>query len=260
MAKCAYIGVDGVARKIKQPYIGVDNVARKVTKAYIGVDNVARQYLSGGTPISELSVGDSVYMNVNGVSKEFLVIHQGNPDSSIYDSSCDGTWLLLKGVYTTMAFGDSIYYYESNIHSYLNNDFINLLDENIKNTIKQVKIPYTKRNLETYAYETFNGSNGLLTKVFLLSREEIGRVFSSYTPIEGVPLSYFENKSAADISIGAAWWLRSIYTQFSGGNIYYIASNGRDVNSGSPSFPYGVRPALILPSDTLMDSNFNVIG
>ncbi len=260
MEKAIYNGVDNVARKVKTPYIGVNNVTRKVKGAYIGIDNVARQCLSGGTTISELSVGDSVYMNVNGVSKEFLVIHQGNPDSSIYDSSCDGTWLLLKGVYTTMAFGDSIFYYESNIHSYLNNDFINLLDENIKNTIKQVKIPYTKRNLETYAYETFNGSNGLLTKVFLLSYTELGFPNKEYTPIEGVSLGYFENKSATDISIGAAWWLRSIYTQFTGGNIYIIASNGKVSVDGYPSFPYGVRPALILPSDTLMDSNFNVIG
>ena len=42
MAKRAYIGVDGVARKIKKGYIGVDDVARKIKKAYIGVGGVAR--------------------------------------------------------------------------------------------------------------------------------------------------------------------------------------------------------------------------
>ena len=42
MAKRAYIGVDGVARKIKKGYIGVDGVARKIKKAYIGVGGVAR--------------------------------------------------------------------------------------------------------------------------------------------------------------------------------------------------------------------------
>ena len=44
MAKNIYIGVDNVARKVKQPYIGVDNVARKVKSGFVGVDNVARQY------------------------------------------------------------------------------------------------------------------------------------------------------------------------------------------------------------------------
>ena len=42
MAKGAYIGVGGLAHKIKKGYIGVDNVARKIKKAYIGIGGVAR--------------------------------------------------------------------------------------------------------------------------------------------------------------------------------------------------------------------------
>lgn len=48
MAKKAYIGVDGVARKVKKGYLGVDGVARKVKKAYIGIGGVARPCFSGG--------------------------------------------------------------------------------------------------------------------------------------------------------------------------------------------------------------------
>ena len=48
MAKGQYVGVNGVARKVKQPYIGINNVARKVKTAYIGVNNVARECFSGG--------------------------------------------------------------------------------------------------------------------------------------------------------------------------------------------------------------------
>lgn len=44
MAKNAYIGVGGTARKIKDIYIGVNGVARKITKAYVGVGNVARLF------------------------------------------------------------------------------------------------------------------------------------------------------------------------------------------------------------------------
>ena len=47
MAKGAYIGVDGKARKVKKMYIGVNNVARKVKKGYIGINGVARQFFSG---------------------------------------------------------------------------------------------------------------------------------------------------------------------------------------------------------------------
>lgn len=48
MAKGVYIGVGGVAKKVKKIYFGVGGVARKVKKAYIGVGGVARCFWSGG--------------------------------------------------------------------------------------------------------------------------------------------------------------------------------------------------------------------
>lgn len=48
MGKGAFVGVDGIARKIKSGYVGVDNVARKIKKAYVGVGGVARPCWSGG--------------------------------------------------------------------------------------------------------------------------------------------------------------------------------------------------------------------
>lgn len=49
MAKSAYIGVDGIARKVKKMYVGVDGKARKVKKGYVGVGGAARPFfLSGG--------------------------------------------------------------------------------------------------------------------------------------------------------------------------------------------------------------------
>ena len=44
MSKNVYIGVGGVARKVKNIYIGVGGVARKVKKGYIGVGGVARLF------------------------------------------------------------------------------------------------------------------------------------------------------------------------------------------------------------------------
>lgn len=60
MAKKAYVGVGGVARKIKKGYIGIGGKARKIKKAYIGVGGVARPCWSGGEivyygPIAALS-------------------------------------------------------------------------------------------------------------------------------------------------------------------------------------------------------------
>ena len=47
MTKGAYVGVGGVARKIKKGYVGVDGKARKIKKAYIGVGGVARPCWGG---------------------------------------------------------------------------------------------------------------------------------------------------------------------------------------------------------------------
>lgn len=51
MAKGMYIGVDGVARKVKKMYVGVNGKARKVKKGYIEVGGKARLFFSSsGTP------------------------------------------------------------------------------------------------------------------------------------------------------------------------------------------------------------------
>lgn len=47
MAKKAYLGVDGTARKVKSTYVGVHGLARKVKKAYVGIGGVARPFFGG---------------------------------------------------------------------------------------------------------------------------------------------------------------------------------------------------------------------
>jgi hypothetical protein len=64
MTKKAYIGVNGIARKIKKGYVGIGNLSRKIKKAYIGVGGIARPFWSGGNltyygTITHLSQGRS---------------------------------------------------------------------------------------------------------------------------------------------------------------------------------------------------------
>lgn len=47
MAKTMYVGINGVARKVKAIYVGVDGVARKVKSGYVGVGGVAKQFWAG---------------------------------------------------------------------------------------------------------------------------------------------------------------------------------------------------------------------
>lgn len=166
-----------------------------------------------------LSIGSSVYCNVNGTKTEFIVVHQGKP-SSLYDDSCNGTWLLMKDIYENRQWNSSDVnnLENSTIHSYLNSTFLNLFDSNIKDAIKQVKIPYRKNGGAGGTNQS--GANGLSCKIFLLSGYEVGWTSSDdpYFPQDGAKLSYFEsgtgtsanNKRIAKLNGSAAdWWLRS---------------------------------------------------
>ena len=266
MATGAYVGVDDKARKLKSIYVGVDSVARKVKSGYVGVNGVARQFWQTGTPISDLAVGDSVYMNVDGVSTEFLVVHQGRP-STTYDSSCNGTWLLMKDIYIKQSWytSNNNNYSGSTVHTYLNNTFAGLLDSDIKNIIKQVKIPYTNGKGTSGTLAT--GSSGLSTKIFLLSRNETGakNLDSGVANQEGTALNYFvgsdgslERRIAYFDGTATGWYTRSPYI----GNdtqACYVSQTGQSLMTYTRN-QQGIRPALILPSTTLVDSNFNVIA
>ena len=216
--------------------------------------------------LSTKAVGSTVKLKVNGTAKKFIVVHQGKP-SSLYDDSCNGTWLLMKDIYENRVWqsGNINKYESSDIHTYLNNTFLNLFESNIRDAIKQVKIPYRKNGGSGGTDQS--GANGLSAKIFLLSGYEVGWTTSdySYFPVDGAKLSYFEsgtgtsanNKRIANLNGSAAyWWLRSPYTGLTG-NVWDVNSNGSyDISSASRS--RGIRPALILPSTLLVSDDGTV--
>lgn len=209
------------------------------------------------------SVGSIVKIKVNGASKDFIVVQQGNPNTSTYDSSCAGTWLLMKDIYTTSTFGNSNSYKDSSIHTYLNGTFYNLIDSDIRNAIKQVKIPYQNGTGSGGSLAT--GSNGLSTKVFLLSGYEVGWTTSDngYFPKDGVRLAYFGNSSGGNSkrvayngSSAAIWWLRSPLASNDNG-VWSVGTDGSSVN-GWYFGSCGVRPAFILPSTLVVSDDGTV--
>lgn len=202
------------------------------------------------------AVGSIVKIKVNGASKDFIVVHQGLP-SSAYDASCNGVWVVMKDIYTTMKWdGSNNDYLNSDMTAYLNGTFISLIDADIRNAIKQVKIPYTNYSNNN----VMSGSNGLSCKVFLLSGTEVGFSSVSYMNTEGAKLSYFDSASkrvAYNGSSAAVWWLRSPGTL----NNNYVWSVYAD---GSYSYgvwyydSYGVRPAFVLPSTLVVSDDGTV--
>ena len=216
--------------------------------------------------LSTKAVGSTVKLKVNGTAKEFIVVHQGKP-SSLYDNSCDGTWLLMKDIYENRQWNNSNVnnLENSTIHSYLNGTFLNLFESNIRDAIKQVKLPYRKNGGSGGSDQS--GANGLLCKIFLLSGYEIGFTTSDnpYFPVDGAKLSYFEagtgssalNKRIAYLNGSAAyWWLRSPGT-YGTGNVWYVFTSGV-CGDYRASNSYGIRPALILPSTLLVSDDGTV--
>ena len=216
--------------------------------------------------LASKAIGSIVKLKVNGTATEFIVVHQGKP-SSLYDDSCTGTWLLMKDVYEERVWqsGNINKYESSDIHTYLNNTFLDLFDSNIKNAIKQVKIPYRKNGGSGGTDQS--GANGLSTKIFLLSAYEVGWTTSDsqYFPQDGAKLPYFEpgtgtsaiNKRIAKLNGSATrWWLRSPDTGNTG-YVWYVSSDGY-YGSGRATNSNGIRPAFILPPDMEVDSSGNV--
>lgn len=214
--------------------------------------------------LSSKAIGSTIKLKVNGSAKDFIVVHQGKP-SSVYDDSCNGTWLLMKDIYENRQWHSSNTndYANSTIHSYLNSTFLNLFESNIKNAIKQVKLPYRKGSGTSTTVTS--GSNGLSAKIFLLSATETSFSFSSMPSGEGAELAYFkgcadnssDSKRVAYLNGSAtSWWLRSPYCNYFLSALY-VSSNG-DWNSYGCSRSYGIRPALILPSTLLVSDDGTV--
>ena len=214
--------------------------------------------------LSSKAIGSTIKLKVNGSAKDFIVVHQGKP-SSVYDDSCNGTWLLMKDIYESRQWHSSNTndYANSTIHSYLNSTFLAMFDSNIQKAIKQVKLPYRKGSGTSTTVTS--GSNGLSAKIFLLSATETSFSFSYMPSGEGAELAYFkgcadnssDSKRVAYLNGSAAgWWLRS--PSCSGfGSALYVSSNG-DWYDGRCSYSCGIRPALILPSTLLVSDDGTV--
>lgn len=205
--------------------------------------------------LSDFAIGESVFLNENGSPAEYLVVNQGVPsNSSLYDSSCDGVWLLRKDIHSEREWNDSnanLYSY-STINTFLNGDFLNSFTSEVRAAIKQVKIPYNASGAK------------VSTKVFLLGAVEIGNLPDGagymYAQDDGAKLEYFyegldtaqnaRRKAKLD-GASCIWWLRTVRPSGTTNGVY-VRKDGYFHSVGVTEV-HGIRPALILPSTALFD-------
>lgn len=261
-----YILTRGSRKEVKSLRNIAGGAARTVDKAYTLTGGKAMLWYQLGATLGSLAVGSLVHFAVREKRTPWLVVHQGLP-GSMYDASCNGTWLLMQDIYQSHQWHSSNAndYEKSAVHAYLNSTFLNQIESNVKNAIKQVKLPYRKGS-GTFTTVT-SGSNGLPAKIFLLSATETSFNTNKMPRDEGAELAYFkgcsdtgaDSKRVAYLNGSATyWWLRSPSCSLSGSALY-VGSYG-DWSYASCSASRGIRPALVLPKEMLVDGEGNVIG
>lgn len=193
-----------------------------------------------GTIVKVPLLGDSTY-------RTFIVVHQGVP-SELYDSSCDGTWLLEEDVNYTRVYDNRNDYSDSLIASWLGSTYIGDFSESIKTKINTVKIPYIANSI------LYSGENGFSCKAFLPSINELGSEAGSKTGLEedGACLSYFVGSADEDPIRGASerYWTRSPYT-VTNDSVWTVSSTGK-ITYRDGSYTYGVRTMLVMSKDTIL--------
>lgn len=216
--------------------------------------------ISRRTALSNIDVGASVMINEEGEPVEYIVIQKGVP-SGIYDSSCDGVWLLRKDIANSQEFQpDRNNVYEtSSVYEWLTSTMLKKYDQNLE--IKQVKIPYLSGGGLNGELKT--GSNGLSCKIFLLSGYELGwtKSDSSYFPADGAVLEYFNGLQTSDKKRTALfngspydWFIRSPKLT-EPESVFYVNKSGGYSTLTFADGIGGVRPVIVLPYDIMVLSN-----
>jgi hypothetical protein len=210
--------------------------------------------------LSEYSVGETLKIKINGVSRDFIIIHQGSPNKEreIYDESASGVWIMSKDIILVGTWGSSasVAFDTAAINKYLNDIFLPTIEDKYRRMVKPVRIPCVK----VFA----DGSTALidvLTKAFPPSMTELGvdDRYNWYT--DGVKFDYFasgtdsaakEKRKAAFISglsssaNYAGYMTRTRRTE-SNNILYYVMTDGtHEASDYRGGKVYGVRPIMVL--------------
>ena len=211
--------------------------------------------------LSTKNVGDTIKIKENGSPVSFTIVHKGSPDTSKYSGFDNGVVVLRTDIHSKGVYDSSNNdYANSDLHAWGNGTYLNSIEEDVRNQIMQVKIPYRKG---TSGSSVSAGANGLSCKVFFLSTKEVDST-ESYSPNEGAVFSYFKGggnskRIARYNGQPDYWWLRSPSTYFG----YYacLVNPSGDV-SGGGDHANGSRirrPAFVLPSSLYVSDDGSVI-
>ena len=205
---------------------------------------------STGKQLSDYAEGDIVKINENGYPVDFYVSKHD------YESSLNGagrTLVVRKDCYDNRVWDNDWVnaYASSDLDSWFNSTYKNMLDADIRSLIGTTKIRYTPGN-GNYTVGTLERA------VFALSATELGQS-ASWFNVEGSALPIASTLKVAYLNGRAnTQWTRSPYTR----HTYYAAylnSAGYANNYDFCNVSYGSRPTFTLPSTTKFDPDTNII-
>ena len=202
-----------------------------------------------GIPLSDYEEGDLIKLNEGGSPVEFYVSKHD------YESGLNGagrTLVVRKDVYDNRAWdsGNVNAYSGSDLDTWFNGTYKNLLDPAIQTAIGTTKFYYTPGN--------GNNTVGTLERaIFALSLTELGQSHT-YANTEGSALPIASTLRIAYHNGSATiQWTRSPYTRNTDG-AWALDSDGVIGNNYCLNL-FGSRPAFTLPSTALVDSDLNLV-
>lgn len=250
--------IDGTVYSIHAGNCLVGGTGYAISKGRTLIDGTGMDIpLTSKRALSDIGVGEKVYLNVSGIQKAFFVAQKGLP-SSLYDDSCDGAWLLMEDNFGSYAWGSSKTsnaYEDSLMHkTVMNQTFYNALDSDVQSLVKQVKIPYYAGGGKFGILRS--GANGLSTKAFVISTGETGLYDKPY-PNDGLQLEIYKSGTFQLSCI-----TRSPYVGSDEVWIVWDPANkddGMGVTLPTTKSTF-VHPMIILPLDALVDADNNIIA
>ena len=208
------------------------------------------------TLLSAKNPGDIVKINENGSPVNFLVLIHNYPASG-------RTLLIRQDIYNQqMVDGepDSNYpgiYVSSDISSWLNSGYLNLIEPDLKSQIINVSIEY---NSSTGSVPSIAKMD---VKIFLLSYTELGpsTSFDGTYGKEGKFIPYFDTDTSRISNYEGSpstYFTRTLFRNNSGGTRRYLTVDNSG-DGGLSTSPRGIRPAFTLPSTLTVADNGSVV-
>lgn len=202
-----------------------------------------RQNGKSGSPLSDFQEGTLIKIRENGTLVDFYLAKHD------YESSLNGagrTLVVRKDCYDNRVWdnGNVNAYASSDLDSWFNSTYKNMLDADIRSLIGTTKIRYTPGN--------GNWTVGTLERaVFALSATELGQS-ARWFNVEGSALPIANTLKVAYLNGSAnTQWTRSPVT-YNTNNAVFLDSNG-NVNDKYCYGSRGSRPAFTLPADLPVD-------